>query len=494
MKAFLKILAVVLSAAVLLPLAGCKDSYQDAIIYYEIPEQPYTLDPQTASTDAELSVTANIFEGLLRKNSSGAIVCGVSENFQVNGLTYTFQIRENTVWSNGEPLTADDFVFAFRRAVSPETRAPFAARLFSIENAEDIYNGKKSADTLGVSAPDSRTLVIRLSRADEQFEETLTTSVAMPCNKAFFTESGGKYGLTTDTVLSCGSYKLTRWNKESFGIRLHKNADYTGTMTAKNSAVYITKSEEKTALERLSENNADIAFLDSSLTDTAEKNGLHTVSFGNICWMMTFDNTLSEELRKTLAMLTGSEIYGADLKSGYTAADSVFPPAVVKNSTAAGITPYNPTAAKELFAKQTAKLPDGKFPTDIKLYYYDNGVIKPIITDIVGHWQNNIGAFINIEAIENAESLLPELEKQTKAIAVFPVRADSPNRAEYLKNFGINNTGASTDDLQTRILKGNHILPIAFQNTTIAYTDALSDVCTTLGNGYIDFSFIVKTE
>lgn len=494
MNRVLKALSLILAVLTVLSLSACGDSYQDAIIYFEIPEQPYTLDPQIASTDSELVIVGNIFEGLLRKNASGAIVCGVSESFEKGDLSYTFKLRKDAVWSNEEPITADDFVFAFRRAVSPETKAPFASRLFPIENARDIYEGKKSADTLGVTAPDSYTLVIRLAYNDENFEEALTTSVAMPCNEKFFEETGGKYGLAAQSIISCGSYKLTKWNKESFGIRLYSNSLYTGTFAAKNAAVYITKDKDETAIERLIGNNVDIAFIDSSLTDTAHENRLKTVDYQNICWFLTISSDFSEDLRKSLAMLVGSEVYGSNLKTGYIPADSIFPAAVNENTGSSGMTFYNVEAGKALFAKETAKLAEKKFPSGVKLYYYDNGVIKPVITDIVGHWQNNLGAFVNIEAVDSAEKLLTELKNQTLDMAVFPVRADSPDIEEYLSNFGVQANGQSPSDIQTRVLKSSSIFPIAFQNTTIAYSPALSDVFTCFGNGYIDFSFIVKTE
>lgn len=494
MKRVLKAACLILALLTLFSLAACGDSYQDAIIYFEIPEKPYTVDPQTASTDSELVIVANIFEGLLRKNESGAIVCGACKSFERNGLTYTFKLREDIVWSNEEPLTADDFVFAFRRAVSPETKSPFVSRLFPIENAKEIYEGKKSADTLGVSAQNSTTLIIKLSYEDESFEEALTTSVAMPCNEKFFTESAGKYGLSAEHTLSCGSYKLTKWNKESFGIRLYSNSLYTGTFTAKNSAVYITKDKDETAIERLIGNNVDIAFIDSSLSDTAHENKLKTIDYENICWFLTISSNFSEDMRKSLAMLVGSEVYGADLKTGYTPADSVFPAVLESDSGSAGMTVYNIETAKTLFAKEISKLAEKKFPSGVKLYYYDNGVIKPVITDIVGHWQNNLGAFVNIEAVDSAEKLTSELKDQTLDMAVFPVRADSSDIDEYLSNFGVNSNGQSGAEIQTGLLKSSNILPLAFQNTTIAYSTALSDVFTFFGNGYIDFSFIVKTE
>ena len=79
-------------------------------------------------------------------------------------------------------------------------------------------------------------------------------------------------------------------------------------------------------------------------------------------------------------------------------------------------------------------------------------------------------------------------------MAIFPVRADSPDIEEYLSNFGIEANGQSPSEIQRSLLNSNSIFPIAFQNTTIAYSAALSDVFTYFGNGYIDFSFIVKTE
>ena len=120
MKHFIKFTALLTAVILLLGTIGCKDSYQNAIIYYEIPERPFTLDAQTASTDSELSIVKNIYEGLLRKNSSGAVVCGAAKSFEKNGLKYTFKLRENAVWSNKEPLTAADFVFGLRRAQKRE--------------------------------------------------------------------------------------------------------------------------------------------------------------------------------------------------------------------------------------------------------------------------------------------------------------------------------------------------------------------------------------
>lgn len=493
MKRIIKLIALLSSVLIIFLSAGCNESYQDAIIYFEIPEKPFSLDPQTVSSDSELAVVANIFEGLLRKNNSGAIVGGLAESFSKDGLTYTFKIRDDAKWSNKSPVTSYDFLFAFKRAVLPETKAPFVSRLFCIENAEQINSGKLSIDSLGVTAPDSKTVIIKLCREDENFENALTTSIAMPCNEEFFNSTSGKYGLTLETVISCGSYTLTKWNKDPFSFRLKKNPLYNGTFEAKNSAVYITKSEDETALDRLKENNVDIAFIDSSLSVTAHESGLKTSEFSNICWFLTMNSDIKPNFRKSFAMLIGRNVFENDLQAGYSYSASAFPPALIKNADSSGVQQYDLNAGKELFNKEINTLDEKKFPSDIKLYYYDNGVIKPIITDIVGHWQNNLGAFINIEAADSAEKLVPELKNQTLTMAVFPVRAVSGDLNEYLSNFKTV-SGETTAEIQTNLFKDNYVVPLLYQNTTVAYSSSLSDVFTTLGNGYIDFSFIIKTE
>ena len=112
----------------------------------------------------------------------------------------------------------------------------------------------------------------------------------------------------------------------------------------------------------------------------------------------------------------------------------------------------------------------------------------------MGHWQNKLGAFINIETASSAEKLTPQLKNRDLPIAVFPIRADSKSLSEFAEKFGVSAKGKTADAVQAELLRGTHIIPLLFQNTTVAYSSALSDVYTVPGDGYIDFSFIVKTE
>ncbi len=491
LKRFFSIIFCVL---LILPVfTGCSNT-DDAYIYFELSQQPMKLDPQTADTDEELLIVKNVFEGLLRKDEHGNIVSGACEKYDKNGLTYTFYIRDDAMWSNEEKLTAYDFEYGFQRAVSPETKAPFVSRLFAIKGAKEINSSKATLNTLGVKAIDEKTLKITLAYEDSHFENTLTTSIAMPCNRVFFEESAGKYGLTDECVLSNGSYRLARWRREPFGIRLYKNKFYNGEFASKNAAVFLTCDEDETPFERLQKNSVDMAFIESVEKSKAENIGLAVKEFENICWVMTMSNQFSPNVRKSLTMLVGSDVYSESLYEGYSASTSVFPSIFGKNSFLNGITVYDAEAAKKLYLQEVKKFENSKFPSDIVMYYYDDGYSKNVVTDIVAHWQSNLSTFINIESVSDSNLLISQLVNQTYPFAVFPIKAESRELAEYLKMFGITYNNQPLEKLQEQILKSNNIIPLMFQNTNIAYSKALENVVTEYGDGYIDFSFIIKTE
>ena len=488
-----RIVSILLCIITIFTITAC-DNSKDAYIYFELPNKPATLDPQTASDDSELLIIKNIFEGLLRKNEDGKIVCAAAKSYKKENLTYTFTLSDNAKWSDSTKITSDDFIFAFRRALNPETNSPFVARLFSIVGAKEYNSGKGSFENVGIKATNDKTLVITLKEDDEYFEETLTSSIAMPCNEKFFYSTAGKYGIFADAILSCGSYKITRWRKDPFGIRLYKNDKYSGFADAKNAAVFLTCEPDKSTLEKLQKNSIDMAFIDCTLTDEAKSQGFKTKAYQNICWFLSFGNEFSQNMRKALSMLVGAEVFSKDLPVGYQTATSIYPDALSIESNATGVSFYNPTASKELFISELNRYEDKKFPTDVKFLFYDNGQIKNVVTSIVGHWQSNLSAFVNIEHVTDSNFLTTELLEHTYPISLFPLKADSACVSEYFDKFGVAYNEVDTTTLQAEILKSNNLMPIMFQNTVIAYSPALETVVTEFGNGYIDFAFIVKSE
>ncbi|MBQ4120295.1 MAG: hypothetical protein IJD45_07910 [Clostridia bacterium] len=491
MNLYKRLISIIISIIMLLSLSAC-DSTDSAYIYFYLNAQPETIDPQTAKSDSELMLVRNIFEGLLIKNENGEIVCGVAESYKKEGLTYTFKLQKNLVWSNESSLTAHDFVFAFKRAVNPKTESPFVKRLYAIKNAKAINKGKKSLNTLGVKALDAHTLQITLSQNDKNFEETLTTSIAMPCNEKFFNTTAGKYGLENDTTISNGSYRLAKWNQEIFGIRLYRNKFYKGNFIAKNSAVFFSMNDQQTPLLALKENDADIAFIKSSEIKEANQNGFKTDTYNNIIWFLTVSDGFSKDIRKSLISLANPQVFQKNLTFGYYQSKSIYPDIITEKTIKNGMTGYNVENSKKLFASAIENLTDKKFPTNVVLYYYDDGISKNIVTDIVGHWQNQLSAFVNIESVSTPEILHPQLKDQTYALSIFPVNANSQSVSEYLENFGISYTDEGLEDVQKKLLKSKNITPLFSQDTVIAYNEALTNVTVDHGNGCIDFAYIIK--
>ncbi|MBO5726363.1 MAG: peptide ABC transporter substrate-binding protein, partial [Clostridia bacterium] len=204
-----KIIAIILSLILIFSLCGCSGSDSSAIIYYGAINCPKTLDPQTASSFIELMIVRNIYDGLLREDTNGEIKLGLAESYTYDNLTYTFKLKDDAIWSNGDKITANDFVFAMRRAVDPNTESPNVQLLYSIKNAERINKSGASLTSLGVTAVNDYTLKIQLEKADPDFLYVLTTAICMPCNQKFIEASVGKYGMSLDTTISNGSYKLT---------------------------------------------------------------------------------------------------------------------------------------------------------------------------------------------------------------------------------------------------------------------------------------------
>jgi len=474
--------------------SGCDKSAQ-AYIYLDIKSKPTTVDAQIAETDEELLIVRNIYEGLLRKNDNGEIVEGVCESYTKSGLSYTFNIREDAIWSDGTSLTADDFVFAFKRAVNKSVDAPFVSRLFSIQNAKAIYESGGDTSSLGVVAKGEKTLVITLSSEDENFLETLTTSICMPCNEAFFNSCDGKYGLYADNVLSNGSYRMAKWNSEDFGIRLYKNEEYNGTFTAKNGAVFISSHDEEedgTIKELFEKKSFDVCFADNSEIDALTNVGAQKYAIPNICWVMTVGNDYQANIKKSFLSATTSSIYESKLPTGFTVAQSIYPPILnCEGANGVGMLPYDIESAKQTFSNVVSSYSDKQFPS-ASLYTYDNEEILPAIRAILGHYQQNLCAFVNIAIAKHPEELKEELKNHSLQFAVFPIFAKSDNISEYLSNFGISSSDAVS--AQSELLKANNLIPIAYEDTNICYNEDVRGICFDTQNGYIDFSYAVKKE
>jgi oligopeptide transport system substrate-binding protein len=183
-------------------------------------QEPDSLDPQLASLDQAGNILRDVYEGLTTLDDDARAAPGVAERWDVSddGEQYTFHLRGDARWSNGEPVTAQDFLATFRRLVDPRTASPYASTLRLVVNAADITAGKAAPDTLGVAAPDPRTLVVRLATPAPHFPALLAHWSALP------TYRGQPPARPGETVTN-GPFVLSAWVPGSH-VEARRNRSY----------------------------------------------------------------------------------------------------------------------------------------------------------------------------------------------------------------------------------------------------------------------------
>jgi oligopeptide transport system substrate-binding protein len=187
--------------------------------------QPGSFDPQRAEDSFSYDVLRDLYEGLTASTPDGAVTPATATSWRIegDGKRYIFQLRPDARWSNGDPVTALEFVEGFRRALDPKTVSGAADLLRAIENAPDILANRMPPDRLGVRAIDERTLEIRLSHAVPYFPDILTNTVASPVHPSSLTGSGGfaRPGMTVTN----GPYALAAFSPGA-SLRLVRNPHY----------------------------------------------------------------------------------------------------------------------------------------------------------------------------------------------------------------------------------------------------------------------------
>ncbi|MEL6688517.1 MAG: peptide ABC transporter substrate-binding protein, partial [Pseudomonadota bacterium] len=184
---------------------------------------PETLDHHGTSTISESRLMDDLYSGLVDFGPNGYVVPGTAERWDVSedGTVYTFYLRENARWSNGDPVTSHDFVFALQRLMEPLTAAKYATILYVIENAEAVNMGELGVEALGVTAIDDKTLEIRLEQATPYFLNQLTHQTGKPLHQASVEEFGDQF-VKPENMVTNGAYMLVE-NRLNDRIVMKKN-------------------------------------------------------------------------------------------------------------------------------------------------------------------------------------------------------------------------------------------------------------------------------
>lgn len=232
MKTLIKIKAISLITGFIVFLAiffsACQNSStkENNVLKLNISTEPPTLDPRLSWDLVSFNVLRTLYDGLVRDSNDGTgVVPAMAESYEISDdkKTYTFHLRD-AVWSNGDPVVAEDFVYAWKWILSPKTPSPSVYKLYYILNAENVKTGKADPSTLGLHAPDSKTLVVTLEKPTPYFLELLVLACYYPVNHRI-AEQNPQWAENFQTFVSNGPFKLSTWQPHD-KIVVTKNPTY----------------------------------------------------------------------------------------------------------------------------------------------------------------------------------------------------------------------------------------------------------------------------
>lgn len=394
--------------------SGCTDKRgAEAGIVYPIDNDPQYLDPQIISDTGARNIIANCFEGLVTIGENGEILPGCAESWSISddSLTYTFFLRKNCKWrvsiyaspliglssdiTNTLPVTADDFVFGLRRALSPETRSPGATALLAIKNASEVNSGKLPAKKLGVKAINDKTVEITLEREDPDFLYTLTEPACMPCNEEFFEATGGRYGLAVKYLIYNGPFYINNW-VDDVSLSIRKNTTYYDSDNVMPRSVYYSIfDQQETRLGKLKDKTYSVSPLSHSQAQEIADSKKYTVSsFPSKMMCLLFncsDESLSNiNIRRALTATFDYE----SLKEGFSLplAKGIIPcgfnvGSLKYRQAVSDITPYSSKQADDLFKKGLRQLEKN----DIEISILCLNDHEALIRRLMQSWQSALG-------------------------------------------------------------------------------------------------------
>ncbi|MCT4572030.1 peptide ABC transporter substrate-binding protein, partial [Bacillus thuringiensis] len=373
-----------------------------------------SMDSAKATDQVSFLALNNVMEGLYRLDKDNKATPGVAESYKKSddGKKYTFTLNKNAKWSNGDPVTAKDFVFAWKRAVDKNTAAEYAYIMFDLKNAKAINDGKAPLDTLGVKAVDDYTLEVELENPVPYFVELTSFGTFYPLNEKFVKEKGEKFGLEADTTLYNGPFTLTDWKHEE-GWKLKKNAQYWDNKTVKLDEInFNVVKDSGTRVNLYESGQIDRAGLTSEMVDKYKSNpDFYTQKTPSTFFLRLNqkrggqDTVLkNKDLRLAIAKAYDKKgLTNVILNDGSTPADYLVPKEFAKSPDGKDFRKENGDILKTDVKKakehwEKAKKELGKEQVTIELLNYDSDNAKKVGEFLKGELEKNLpGLTVNLK-------------------------------------------------------------------------------------------------
>ncbi|MCD5488829.1 peptide ABC transporter substrate-binding protein [Lactobacillus delbrueckii] len=425
--------AVSVSAAFLLAACGSQQSSSSASKDKQVLKLSATapLDTIDISKATGYGQTGNVFESFYRLGKNGQPAAGLAKSGTVSkdGKTWTFKLRSNAKWSNGEKITAQDFVYSWRRTINPKTASPYAYLFSGIKNADEIIAGKKSPSSLGIKALNQETVQVKLNRPIAYFKVLMAYPLFGPQNEAFIKKTGKKYATSSKYMLYSGPFKITGWKGTNDTWSFVKNNQYWDKQAVKLSKIsYQVVKTTNTGYQLYQQGKLDLTPLSSEQVKQLKKNkDFKTYPYSYVAFLaynfQAKDATVKKALsNKNIRLALSLSLDRKILTSKVFGDGSSVPTGFVASGLA-----YDP-ANKEDFAKEQKVANTVDYNEKLAEKYWKTGLNE------LGLKKLNLTLLASNEST-NADALTQYLQSQwTKVLSGINVKVNSiPSKNAYTK-------------------------------------------------------------
>ena len=477
MKKYAKFLMIFVFSVVTLAACSGDSESSGKVLKVAKDVELASMDQHIATDGLSFEVIAATIEGLYTVDADGNAIPAIAESYDLSedGLTYTFHLREEAKWSNGDPVTSNDFVYAWRRLVDPNTASEYAfiMDVAGVENAAAINAGEASLEELGVKAVDDYTLEVNLALPVPYFLQLMAFPSFFPLNESFVTEKGDDYAQSPDGLLANGPFKMTEWT-QGHSFKVEKNDSYYDKDNVNLDGVEykIMKDAQTAALEFDSE-NMDIVRLTGEIVDLYKDNDAFTLIHEGYLWYIAPNEEVPElqnvNLRQALGRAVNKDqLTETVLNDGSTVADFIVPVSLAtgpdgkdfRETSANDYMTYDVAVAGEYWEKAKQELVIDSLT--LELLFEDTDALKKCAEFIQSELQTNLpGLTIELKSQpkKNRLELMRAGDYQLGITRWGPDYADPTTYLDMFITGNANNypnySNADYDALMERIGKGD---------------------------------------
>jgi oligopeptide transport system substrate-binding protein len=385
-------------AALGLCLSGAVSLAAPTVLNRGSAAEPNSLDPHVAQGNTAGAVLYDLNVGLTTLDAGSQVIPGSAESWTISpdGLTYTFRLRPNLKWSDGSPLTSEDFAWSARRLVTPATAARFASFYYPVKNARAIVRGQMPPESLGVEAPDPRTVIYRLEAPAAYFLENLASNVGAPVPRQQV-EKFGRQWTRPGQMLTNGPFRLAEVVPQSY-IALEKNPNfYAASEVQVDRVIYYPTQNADTSLRRYQAGELDLVFnfpgeaVQKLLRERPKEVKISpSLSVNYLVMNLTKPPFSDARVRRALSLALDREgIVNKFLGVGYRPAWSITPPTVAGYQAPVAPASKQPAAARLAEARKLlaeAGYGPGK-PVQFEIRYESQEENRRIVVAMAAMWR-----------------------------------------------------------------------------------------------------------